>query len=142
MRSDMPERRRKARGEGELTGVRLGVLASSLDHTKYVYRWINDVGGRLQAKTVEDDWDVVMKDGVKEDSADLGNAVSEVVGSKPDGSPMRAYLCRKPRRFYEEDQAEKTKALDAQLADLKRGRDRSGAALPGADYVPSSGISM
>jgi hypothetical protein len=134
------ERRRKGRESGEMTGGRLGVLASSLDHEKYVYRWINDAPGRIHGKTQEDDWDVVMKTGVKEDSADLGNAVSEIVGSKPDGSPLRAYLCRKPRKFYDEDQAEKNRDLDRQLADMKRGRDRSGASQ--ADYVPHSGISM
>lgn len=134
------QRRRKGRETGELTGVRLGVLASSLDHEKYVYRWVNDAPGRIHGKTQEDDWDVVRKSGVKEDSADMGDAVSEVVGVKPDGSPMRAYLCRKPRKFYDEDQAEKTANLDRQLADMKRGRDRSGA--PQADYIPASGISM
>ena len=138
--TETQQRRRKSRDSGELTGRRLAVAKSSLDFTRYVYRWVNDSPARLYAMTKEDDWNVVMNDGVKDDSADMGNAVSQIVGSKPDGSALVAYLCRKPRKFYDEDQKEKSIELDKQLEQLRRGNDRSGGSQ--ADYIPSSGIKM
>lgn len=134
-------RRRKVRDDGEVIGTRLAVNKSLLDFDSFVYRWINDVPARLRAKTIEDDWDIVRNDGgVKDDNADLGNAVMQIVGTKPDGSALTAYLCRKPKKFYDEDQAQKTAELDKQLQELRRGNDRSGG-LQG-DYIPHSGIRL
>ena len=76
--------------------------------------------------------------GVKEDTTDLGNAVSYIVGTNKDGSPMRAYLCRKPKSYFDEDQAAKHAELEQQLAELRRGNDRDGQTQ--SDYVPTSGI--
>jgi hypothetical protein len=132
------ERRKKRFGNGELTGRRLGVLKSRLDFDSFKYRWINDHEARFHAKTQEDDWSLVPNDGVKEDSVDLGNAVSQIVGTKPDGSALRAYLCRKPKKWFEEDQAEKQAELDEQLTQLLRGNDRHGGTH--GDYTPNSGI--
>lgn len=139
-RKDEVQRRRRKRDSGELTGTRLGVIKSTLDEEKFVYRWINDSTARLYSKTKEDDWNLVMNKGVKDDSKDLGNAVSEVVGLTPDSKPLRAYLCRKPRAFYEEDQKRKSKALDEQLSELRRGNDRSGGSQ--SDYIPNTGIKL
>lgn len=140
-KEETAERRRK-RGGGYLHGRRLGTNPEYIDHTRYAYRWINDEPGRLVAMTQHDDWDIVTNQGgaVKEDASDLGDAVSLVVGTLPDGSPKRAYLCRKPKKFYEEDQAEKQAELDAQLEQLRRGNDRGGASQ--SDYVPKGGISL
>ena len=115
---------------------------SMLDHTRFRYRWLNDDEGkaRIFAKTVEDDWDIVAKDGNVCQTDDLGNSVSRIVGTAPDGSALKAYLCRKPRRLYDEDQAEKSAALDRQNEQLRRGNARDGSSQ--ADYVPSSGIRM
>lgn len=141
-RDEMPEGRERRRkiGTGETTGRRLGVLKSALDFNQFKYRWMNDNEARIMAKTREDDWDFVKKEGVKEDSADMGNVVSQIVGSKPDGSVLKAYLCRKPKKWWMEDQAEKQAALDEQLAQLRRGNDRSGSAQ--SDYIPTTGIKI
>ena len=133
-------RRRKDRDSGELTGTRLAVVKSKLDFDNFAYRWINDSPARLYSKTKEDDWDVVMNDGVKDDNTDLGNAVSQIVGTAPDGSALKAYLCRKPRTYYDDDQADKSKQLDDQLSELRRGKDRSGGSQ--SDYVPNTGIRL
>lgn len=139
-RKETETRRRKQRDGGELTGSRLAVAKSKLDFDNFAYRWINDAPARLYAKTKEDDWDVVMNDGVKDDNADLGNAVSQIVGTAPDGSALRAYLCRKPRTFYDDDQAAKSKDLDRQLSELRRGNDRTGSSQ--SDYIPNAGIRL
>lgn len=135
---DRAERRRRnfsVQGRG-----RLGVDPSLLDFNTYAYRWLNDEPGRLVAKTKHDDWDMVTNTGEKEDSTDLGTKVSIVVGTMPDGSPKRAYLCRKLRTFYDEDKAAAQAALDEQLSQLRRGANRDGELQ--SDYVPRSGIHM
>lgn len=137
-----PERRRRKREGASVIGRRLGVNEDILDFGKFAYRWINDDPARIQSKTVHDDWTLMTQDGgeVKEDATDLGAAVSMVVGTNPDGSPKRAYLCRKLRAWWDADQKEKQTELDEQLNQLRRGLDREGASQ--ADYVPTSGISI
>lgn len=137
-RQEETRERRRQPGSGGVIGRRLAVREGGLDFQNYRYRWINDHEARFMAKTKDDDWDLVMNDKVKDDSSDLGNAVSQIVGSKPDGSALRAYLCRKPKRWWEDDQAEKQAALDEQLNQLRRGNDRAGGSQ--ADYVPAAGI--
>lgn len=134
------KKRRRRKGGGELTGKRLGVAKSKLDFNKFAYRWVNDNPGRIHAMTVEDDWDFVPNDNVKDDDAGRGSAVTQVVGVSPDGSPLLAYLCRKPRTYFDEDQADKAKELDEQLAQLRRGNTRDGAKQ--SDYTPNVGISV
>lgn len=119
---------------------RLGLDPALLDHGKFRYRWVNDAPGRLVSLTGHDDWDFVEDNKAKEDNADLGSRVSIVVGVLPDGSPMRAYLCRKPRTFYDEDQKEAQAKLDEELNQLARGANRQGELQ--SDYVPNSGIRL
>jgi hypothetical protein len=138
--AEQATRRRKSREGGEVTGRRLGVPKSMLDLERFTYRWVNDTPGRMYAMTVEDDWTPVLKEGEKDASHDLGNAVSYVAGSKADGSAMNAYLCQKPKGFFDDDQREKQIALDAQDRELKRGKDRNGATQ--SDYTPHSGIKI
>ena len=134
--------RRRVRDVEEVTGRRLAVNSSILDFNNFAYRWINDTAVRLFAKTKQDDWDIVNNQGgaVKEDSADLGDAVSYVTGVSADGSALRSYLCRKPKAYYEEDKKAAQAALDEQLAQLQRGNAADGANQ--SDYVPESGISI
>ena len=135
-------RRRRKEGGAQVIGHKLAVSKSELDFANFKYRWVNDTQARIQAKTVEDDWDIVKQGGsvVKHDSADLGDAVSVVVGEKPNGAPLLAYLLRKPKAYYEEDRAKKHAELDKQLKDLRRGISPSKG--DQADYVPQGGISM
>lgn len=136
-RKEETQRRRKDRLG--VIGNKLAVNESLLNFSEFTYRWVNDTPARIFAKTKEDDWDIVHQDGTEvKDGADLGSAVSQVVGSKKDGSPLVAYLCRKPVAWHEADQAEKMRDLDTQLAELRRGNSRDGAKQ--ADYVPAEGI--
>lgn len=137
-RAEEETERRRKRGGGELHGRRLAVVKSMLDFDNFAYRWINDDPGRIYAMTQEDDWDFITNNGEKDDSADLGARVSQVVGSNADGSKKVAYLCRKRKAYYKEDQAAKARELDEQLAQIRNGNDRTGA--PQSDYVPTTGI--
>lgn len=139
-RSERREQERRRRKDGIQAEGRLGLNPDLLDLDRFAYRWINDQPGRLISKTKHDDWDMVPDTGEKEDNTDLGSKVSIVVGTMPDGSPKRAYLCRKPKTFYHEDKAEEQAALDRQLAEMRRGNDRFGNSQ--SDYVPSSGINI
>lgn len=131
----LPERRKRT--DIDITGKRLAVPTHLLDHEKYVYRFMNDNDTRLMQMTQHDDWDVMANDGAIA-SSDLGNAITRPVGVKPDGSPLKAYLCRKLRRFYDDDQKMKQTDLDEQLARLRQGNDANGGSQ--GDYIPSGGI--
>ena len=141
-RREETESPRRRRDEMDMTGRRLAVNLASLDFAKFEYRYINDSNVRLFHLTNRDDWEIVTQEGgaLKHDATDLGNAVSVVVGSKPDGSALRTYLCRKPKRYFEEDRAKKQKELDEQLAQLRRGNTKAGEQQ--GDYIPSSGIQI
>lgn len=131
---------RRRSGAAGVAGNKLAVNLSKLDFSRFAYRWINDVPARIHAKTVDDDWDLVPNDGVKEDSAGMGNYVRQIVGVQKDGSTLFAYLCRKPKTYFDDDQKDKHKALDQQLEQLRRGNAPDGSQQ--SDYVPSSGISI
>lgn len=140
-RSERKERtaRRRRQESAETIGKRLGVNESMLDFDSFAYRWLNDAPARLHTKTVKDDWDVMHQDGQSiTDSSDLGSAVSQVVGTHPDGSPLRAYLCRKPKEWFREDRDRAKKMLESQLDELRQGNDRHG--VKQSDYVPNEGI--
>jgi len=137
---DEVEPRRRRREGGAVYGKRLGVSESRLDFTRFKYRWINDDHDRILTMTAYDDWDIVKEDNsvVKADKADLGDAVSQVVGSNADGSKKLAYLCRKLKSYYEEDQKDKRVELDRQLTEMRAGNDRTGSKQ--GDYSVSSNI--
>ena len=82
----------------------------------YVGRWINDEDNRIYFASQEAGWQF-MKDGkpVGQESEDLndnlGSYTSQIVGTKEDGSPLRAYLMVIKKEWYEEDQREKLKPV-------------------------------
>lgn len=137
--------RRRRRGDTVLMGTKLGVNPDFLD-PNFKYRWINDDGIRVEQLTVHDDWDLV------DDPKKVGKADADGLGSKiakaVNRGGGRAYLARKPRKFYDEDQAEKRRGLDATMDSIKRGipqTDGGAAALSqNVAYVPNgpSGISI
>lgn len=136
-RGEQVQERRKQRDS--VIGQRLAVSIPPEDLKVYKYRIINDKPARIFAKTKQDDWDIVHQEGGEiRDESDMGSAVSFVVGTHPDGSAMRAYLCRKRKDWWEADQEEKTREIEKQLAELRRGNDADGA--PIGDYTPRTKI--
>jgi len=133
----LPERRKRT--DISMTGKRLAVRTDLLDFDRFAYRWVNDNDTRLWS-LIQNDWNVMTQDGgeLKPDSTDLGGAIAIPVGVKKDGSPMKAYLCRKLLRFHEEDQKMKQTDLDEQLARLRQGNDADGGSQ--GDYIPTGGI--
>lgn len=133
----LPERRKRT--DISMTGKRLAVRTDLLDSDRFAYRWVNDNDTRLWS-LAQNDWNVMTQDGgeLKPDSRDLGGAITIPVGVKKDGSPMKAYLCRKLLRFHEEDQKMKQTDLDEQLARLRQGNDADGGSQ--GDYIPTGGI--
>jgi hypothetical protein len=103
----------------------------------FEYRWLNDTPGRLESKTKLDDWDVVTTpaDPTKDDGE--GTAVRRPVGTTPEGKPLYAYLCKKPKHYYEADKTEEQKMIAAEEENLRRGEVKGADALTGPmAYVP------
>lgn len=135
------QRRRRADTTGE-HGGRLNVNEALLDHNQFAYRWINDSAGRVDHLTTKDDWDIIRDPTVKDDSNSEGAPVRQLVGSKVDGSPLYAYLCRKPIEFHKEDRAKK----QARTTELEKQIMRGVVKAPGAlstdnatAYIPDGG---
>lgn len=103
------QRQRRRRLDGTLDRMlqlRLAVPQEVKDkHPDRDFRWFNDNGNRIHAKTVLDDWDKV--DGVE----------PQLVGTDKEGRPMKAYLCMKPIEFIREDEARK----EAERKEQERG---------------------
>ncbi len=132
--------RRRQRGENVQRGQKLTVSEAFLDRNAYEYRWLNDNGSRIDQMTRDDDWDLVLdpsKQG-KPDADGLGSAISKHVGKTEHGTPMRAYLARKKKEFYEEDQREKRQSIDKTMESIRHGAPATEA--PGLGqhgYVPN-----
>lgn len=133
--------RRRQRGSTAHTGMKLGVNEALLDRKNFEYRWINDKAGRIDAMTKNDDWDLVVDPSkqVKGEGTNEGSYVSIHVGTGENNQPLRAYLARKPKAFYDEDQADKKAELDKTMEAIKRGKPQTAGA---QELVPGAGISI
>ncbi len=105
----------------------------------YHRRWINDAGDRLRA--AEDAGYQFVEDEHEVDESGRGVRRSMTVGTKEDGSPLRAFLMEIRNEFYEADQAVKQAKIDEVDAAMRRG-DVRGAQPQDQDkfYVPAEGI--
>ena len=110
----------------------------------YVYRWFNDKGSRIQ-KAKAASYEFVndsghVGSGAEDRNSDVGSGVSQIVGTKEDGSALRAHLMRIPRELYEEDQAAKQAPIDEMEDQLFNGGMQENPNLGRGDsYVPSEG---
>jgi len=110
----------------------------------YVYRWFNDKGSRVQKAQMasyEFAEDIAhVGTGAEDRNSDVGSHISQIVGTKEDGSPLRAYLMRIPRELYEEDQAAKQAPIDELEEQLFSGGMQENPNLgQGDSYVPAEG---
>jgi hypothetical protein len=115
--------KRQQRGTREIAGKKLSVDTSRLD-ARYEYRWTNDEPGRLAGRQAEatfgGDWEFVKNDdGSLSDgrNVDQKGTISRIV-DKTTG--QRAYLMRKPKELYGDDQATKMQRIKQQEEQMKR----------------------
>lgn len=115
--------RAKNRGENRPERVpvsgRRDVMTVAGKDPAFVYRWVNDVGNRINQfkkggyEMVQDDVEV------GENSVDSSSDTSSMV-TKGVGNDVTAYLMRIKREWYDEDRAKDAKAIDNDEADMKR----------------------
>jgi len=105
-------RRRRRKGVLDvMQHSRLSFADDMLDHDNWVYRWINDEHGRLRHLTRQDDYDYVTAADLGEDydpsmtDSESDERIRMIVGTSGN-QPLYAYLCKKPRSFWESDNAE------------------------------------
>ena len=106
-------RRRRSESTGDPTLARFGLTENVLDRDKYEYRAAVDDRSRLQDLTVNDDYDFVTIKGSKAAKADAEGVAKYQDGTKLDGSPRYTYLLRKPKKFADEDRAQRLAKIDA-----------------------------
>lgn len=136
--------KRKGKMRVPLGGLRQSMFVPDrLKDPGYSERIFNDIGGRL--KQAEDAGYEFVVDGGTENADEpderkdkIGSKVSFDVGPGPDGKPMKGYLMRIRKDWYEEDQAEKQKALD-KIDDAIRGGEMGDSE---GRYIPDSGITI
>lgn len=96
----------------------------------FMRRWINDKNARiLQAQ--QGGWSFVRKDGSTAATSDPGDGISQIVGNKEGGEPMRAFLMEIRKEWWDADQAEKQNKIDETETQIRRGKDEFGE--PGKD---------
>lgn len=103
-------RRRRAGTLNRMGEFKLQIFEpGDLDLENFVYYWFNDEGNNLRRMTVMDDYDHVTTEELGDSfnpewtDSESDARVRMLVGNKADGSPLYAYLCKKPRSFWEED---------------------------------------
>lgn len=151
--SPWPTKEEKARIAARKERVPLGVPRMKLKtssregyHRRFVNDWYAGSPDRLQeAQTggyefVTDPTKV--GDSPELDAAQPDSRVSKIVGTRPDGQPIRAYLMEIKQEFYDEDQAAKMASIDEVEKQMFAGKDGQGE--PGRDgrYVPRGAMKL
>lgn len=108
-------------------------------------RWVNDTGGRVQQALAggyefKRDPLITAGDGLEDANTDIGSAMSQVVGTKEDHSPQRAYYMEIDQDLYDEDQAEKMSKIDEVENAILEGKHNNATGKHG--YIPDGGNSI
>lgn len=100
------------------------------NHPDMEFRWGRDDEGRIQQLTQNDDWDAVP--GVDAIHAGTGKS----------GQPIKQHLLMKPKRFMDDDRAEKMARIDDTVNNQLSRPDAAQAAAEGAEMysVPGNKI--
>lgn len=143
--SEVMGQRRRRTEFGLRSHLRFSVPDEYRDDANYVYRWIVDRPGRVETLTKQDDYDFVIKQEIADDARQTGGGsrIERHAGTDAQGQPVRAYLVRKPREYYEHDKRAEQQDLSKRMSAIKRGRvpDDQGAPIPDDGmYVPRGGI--
>src|SRR5437899_1443339 len=104
-------RRRKAGTLDRMAQFKLDFIdPEALDLENFIYYWINDEAGALRRATRQDDYDHVTASELSarggfdafDTDSESDERVRMIVGTNG-SQPVYAYLCKKPRAFWEED---------------------------------------
>lgn len=128
--------------EGRRQRIPLGTPQLKLSAPKrpgFVRRWVNDDGARLQLAQ-DAGYAFAESEHPSGSNAEPGTRVSRVVGSKEDGSPLKAYLMEQREEWYAEDQATKQAEIDKTEQQIKAG-NIDGKSADGR-YIPPQGIKV
>jgi len=101
---------------------RLNVPESWKD-PKFHYHWINETPGRIMNKTEQDDYDIVTEEEIRGEKLGDGEGtqVKRAVGTGADGQWQYAYLCRKPKEYYEEDKKKEQAEIELKMKSIQKG---------------------
>ncbi len=137
---EVRQERRKRPGLEAYSGINLTVDETRLERKTYQYRFVNDQPGRV-AKLHSLDWDPA-PEAAKPDTNSMGSLASAHGGLDDDGRPFNTILMRKRKDWFEADQKEKQKPLDAMEEAIRRGNPNHSANKdlrgPGV-YTPDTG---
>lgn len=144
----MANTRKKVQKEGKTDRIPFGAnrqrLAVRDKDPNYVYRWVNDTEDRL-ARAEAGGYVYVTKDELSEklgegqlhqENTDLNSRVSKIV-SKGETTPIRGYLMKIKKSWYDQDQKAKEALTDEVDQAILRGR--AGGAAIDNQYVPRGG---
>ena len=119
----MAEKPTKARSErAKRTPINgRNVLGASGKEPGYKYRFVNDMGDRVESFK-ERGWELVDSTSVKmgDRRVDQGSVLGSKAQVSVDKNGMKAFLMRIPEDWYEEDQADKARSIAEQERDMKQ----------------------
>jgi len=138
------EKRQRRKNRVPLGGIRRKMSFDNQEEG-YVYRWVNDNRLRL-TEAQEAGYEFVDASGGSVGDPDVANEggqsidsrTGKNVGVKEDGSPLRAYLMRIKKDWYEEDQAEKQARVDDLETAIASGADEHATRID-KRYIPGGG---
>ncbi len=141
-RAEVQGEHRRRRNPGSLDRMqqfKLDIFApEDLDLANFVYYWMNDEGSNLRRMTKLDDYDFVAPGelgeafNVEATDSESNERIRVLVGNKQDGSPLYAYLLKKPRWMWEQDYG----AVVTSREDMMAGRVYQGDATEGDEQRP------
>lgn len=136
--------RRRRKEFGLRSRLNFSVPDEYRDDPNYVYRWAADRPGRVTQLHGED-YDFVESKEIAEDARQTGagTRIERHAGTDKEGKPLRQYLMRKKREFYQHDKAAEQADLSKRMAAIKRGKTAGQDGQPIHDdgaYVPQGGI--
>ena len=123
----------RRRDKAKIDGTRFKLYAPEI--AGFTTRWVNDMNNRVHMLTNFDDWDFVSTQEISDQDGRAivgdpnvtpelapGDRVARIVG-QVEGKPLYAYLLKKRKEFYEQDQAEKESDLLEVESQLKRSKE-------------------
>lgn len=113
------QERRRRPGHAAHAGIKLAVDETKLDRNTYHYRFAADTGARI-SQLIADDYDIA-PEGAKPDGNGLGSVTSALAGTDEAGKPYNHVLLRKRKDWFEADQMEKQKPIEATEEAIRRG---------------------